>query len=432
VPDYPFIALRVVLGPETLLEPGKADLLAGIAETASIAAAGRRMGMSYKWAYPHARLVEQVDVGRGKAHATPELKEDRMSRSTRRKTLLQLALASSAGAAAALVGGRDAAATGEPMPEAGSLERAFPARPYSPYAERSFATNVYWGDTHLHTGFSMDAGAFGARLTPRDAYRFAKGEELMSATRQPVRLSRPLDFLVVADHSDGMGLFPRIIAGEAEVMANPDGRRWHDMVRAGGQQGVQAAFQIIGAFSQGRLTPPMLPVPGTRAFRSAWSETIAAAEEANQPGRFTAFIGFEWTSNTGGNNLHRVVIFRDNSDKASQVEPYTTLRPAGSDDPKDLWRYMAAYEERTGGQILAIAHNGNLSNGRMFPVIDTFTGAPMDRTYAETRARWEPLYEVTQIKGDGETHPALSPNDEFADFERWDVANLDMSEAKTR
>ena len=176
----------------------------------------------------------------------------------------------------------------------------------------------------------------------------------------------------------------------------------------------------------------MLPVPGTRAYRSTWDETIAAAEEANQPGRFTAFIGYEWTSNTGGNNLHRVVIYRDGGDKAGQVEPYTTLRPAGSDDPKDLWRWLAAYEERTGGQVLAIAHNGNLSNGRMFPVIDTFTGRDFDRAYAETRARWEPLYEVTQIKGDGETHPFLSPNDEFADFERWDVGNLDLTEAKTR
>ena len=172
-------------------------------------------------------------------------------------------------------------------------------------------------------------------------------------------------------------------------------------------------------------------MPGTRAYRSAWDETIAAAEEANQPGRFTAFIGYEWTSNTGGNNLHRVVVYRDGADKAGQVEPYTTS--AGRQRrPQDLWRSLAAYEEQTGGQVLAIAHNGNLSNGRMFPVIDTFTGAAHDRAYAETRARWEPLYEVTQIKGDGETHPFLSPNDEFADFESWDAGNLDLSEQEAR
>ena len=357
-----------------------------------------------------------------------------MTEPVRRRTFVQLALASGGGLAANLLGGQvvRAAGSGDAIPEAGSLRDAFPPRPYSPYAGRSFATNVYWGDTHLHTAFSMDAGAFGARLTPRDAYRFAKGEELISATRQPVRLSRPLDFLVVADHSDGMGFFPRLVAGDPEVLSDPNGRRWHDMVRAGGEQAVAAALQMVRAFGADELGPPMVPVPGTRAFRSAWGEIIAAADEANQPGRFTAFIGYEWTSNTGGNNLHRVVVYRDGGDKAGQIEPYTTLRPAGSDDPKDLWRWLAAYEERTGGQVLAIAHNGNLSNGRMFPVIDTFTGQPFDRAYAETRARWEPLYEVTQIKGDGETHPFLSPNDEFADFERWDVGNLDLTEAKTR
>ena len=161
-----------------------------------------------------------------------------MTGSTRR-TLVQLALASGGGVAANLLGvaAARAAGTGDPVPEAGTLRDAFPPRPYSPYAERSFATNVYWGDTHLHTAFSMDAGAFGARLTPRDAYRFAKGEEVISATRQPVRLSRPLDFLVVADHSDGMGFFPRLIAGEPEVMADPNGRRWHDMVPGGRRAG---------------------------------------------------------------------------------------------------------------------------------------------------------------------------------------------------
>ena len=173
-------------------------------------------------------------------------------------------------------------------------------------------------------------------------------------------------------------------------------------------------------------------LPGTRAYKAAWQETIAAAEEYNEPGRFTAFIGYEWTSNTGGNNLHRNVIFRDNGDKASQVEPYTTQPPLGSDNPRDLWKWMAAYEEKTGGSVLAIAHNGNLSNGRMFPIIEAFTGKPIDREYAEQRAKWERLYEATQTKGDGETHPFLSPNDEFANFERWDKGNLDVSVPKTK
>ncbi len=143
-----------------------------------------------------------------------------------------------------------------------------------------------------------------------------------------------------------------------------------------------------------------------------------------------AFIGYEWTSNTGGNNLHRVVVFRDGADKAGQVEPYTTIKPLGSDDPKDLWKVLQAYEDKTGGNVLAIAHNGNLSNGIMFPEIDSFTGKPITREYAQTRAKWERIYEVTQMKGDGEAHPFLSPTDEFADYERWDKFNLNMSVPK--
>ena len=257
-------------------------------------------------------------------------------------------------------------------------------------------------------------------------------EEVVSATGQRVRLARPLDFLVVADHSDAMGLFPRLLAGEPEVMADPNGRRWHAMVKAGGEQGVAAALELIAAFGAGKMDPKMVPTPGSRAFRSVWDLIIRSAEEANQPGRFTAFIGYEWTSNTKGNNLHRVVIFRDGAEKASQVEPLTTEGPAGSDNPRDLWKWLQGYETKTGGQVLAIPHNGNLSNGRMFPVNDPVTGTPLDRAYAETRALWEPLAEVTQIKGDGEAHPFLSPNDEFANFERWDSGNLDLSELKTQ
>lgn len=310
------------------------------------------------------------------------------------------------------------------------LERVHPAKPpYSPYAGRNFPTRPFFGDTHLHTSFSMDAGAFGARLTPRDAYRFARGEEITASTGQPAKLSRPLDFLVVADHSDGMGFFPLIVGGDPQIMADPQGRKWHDMIYSG--KGAEAAMDIIVNFGKGTISKAILPLPGTPAYRSAWQETIKAAEAYNEPGRFTAFIGYEWTSNTGGNNLHRNVIFRDNADKASQVEPYTTMKPLGSDNPVDLWKWMTAYEAKTGGNVLAIAHNGNLSNGLMFPVIEAF-GKKLDRDYVETRAKWERLYEVTQTKGTGETHPILSPNDEFADFEIWDKGNLDGSVAKTK
>jgi hypothetical protein len=274
----------------------------------------------------------------------------------------------------------------------------------------------------------MDAGAFGARLTPKDAYRFARGEEIVSNTGQPVKLSRPLDFLVVADHSDGMGFFPQLMGGDPELLATPQGRKWYDQIRGG--QGAEAAIDIITSFGKGTM-PKGFPTPGTSAYRSAWRETIKAAEAYNEPGRFTAFIGFEWTSNTGGNNLHRNVVFRSNGAQAGLVEPFTTLPPLGSDNPVDLWKWMTATEQKIDGEVLAIAHNGNLSNGRMFPMVEAF-GKKIDREYAETRARWERLYEVTQTKGTGEAHPFLSPNDEFANFEIWDKGNLDGSVAKTK
>jgi Protein of unknown function (DUF3604) len=191
----------------------------------------------------------------------------------------------------------------------GSAERVFQKPPYSPYAGCNFPTRPFFGDTHLHTSFSMDAGAFGARLGPKDAYRLVKGEEGRASSGQLVKLSRPLDFLVVADHSDNMGFFPDLFTGDPKVLADPTGRRWYDMVQSG--KGGDAALEIIIAFSQGTFSKAVLYPPGSLACRSAWRQTIEAAEEANEPGRFTAFIGYEWTSNTGGNNLHRNVIFRD-------------------------------------------------------------------------------------------------------------------------
>lgn len=318
--------------------------------------------------------------------------------------------------------------TGTPDKE--KLSKSFPSKPpYSPYVGRNYPTRPFFGDTHLHTSFSFDAGAFGARLTPRDAYRFARGEEVTSSSGQPAKLSRPLDFLVVADHSDNMGFFPDLFAGKPSIMSDPTGKRWNEMIHSG--KGNEAAMEIIVSFSHGTFPKDLIYLPGTQSYRNAWEETIKAAEEANDPGRFTAVIGYEWTSNTGGNNLHRNVIFRDNGDKASQVEPYTTMKPLGSDNPTDLWKWMAAYEQKTGGNVLAIAHNGNLSNGLMFPTVETF-GKKLDRAYAETRLKWERLYEVTQTKGTGEAHPYLSPNDEFANFELWDKGNLDGSVAKKK
>ena len=171
-----------------------------------------------------------------------------------------------------------------------------------------------------------------------------------------------------------------------------------------------------------RVTKRKDPLAGKNALvRPMWERVTAAAETHYEPGRFTAFIGYEWTSTPGGNNLHRNIIFRDGKNLADRVLPFSVY---DSEDPEDLWKWLAAYEEKTGGRVLALAHNGNLSNGLMFDDV-TFTNKdPLTRGYAERRMRWEPLYEVTQMKGDGEAHPSLSPTDEFADFETWDKGSF--------
>jgi hypothetical protein len=304
---------------------------------------------------------------------------------------------------------------------------------YSPYAGRNFPDDVFWGDTHLHTTLSFDAGSFGNRLGPEDAYRFARGEEITATGGFSVRLARPLDFLVVADHSDNMGLFTRIFESHPEILSDPEGRRIHDAIKAGGQTAVAATVELIDAFSRGVSISDALAVePGSEAFTSTWERIVKAAEDYNDPGRFTAFIGYEWTSLVdGGDNLHRVVIYRDDAALARRHEPYTTMPPFGSPDPMELWKWMSTVESISGGDVLALAHNGNMSNGIMFPFDRQYTGRRLDKTYVTQRALWEPLYEVTQIKGDGETHPFLSPDDEFADYETWAKGNLNLSELKT-
>lgn len=314
-----------------------------------------------------------------------------------------------------------------------TLSGAYTGKAYSPYAKRNFPERPLWGDSHLHTSLSMDAGLFGNRLPPSDAYRFARGEEVISSTGQAVRLSRPLDWLVVADHSDGMGLIDDIKSGKPSLLGYEQGARWSKGFAAGGDAAVKSSLDLITTFAQGKMTPEMIAqyMPGSKSFKNLWEGVVSDAEHYNDPGRFTAFIGFEWTSLIKGNNMHRVVIMRDGAVRARQVVPFTMTPPQGSPDPRDLWKYLANYEQKTGGEILAIPHNGNLSNGIMFPLQAQWNGKKLDKNYVTQRDKWEPLYEATQIKGDGEAHPFLSPDDEFADYENWDIGNLDVSEAKT-
>ena len=313
------------------------------------------------------------------------------------------------------------------------LSELYSGEAYSPYAGRTFPELPLWGDSHLHTSLSMDAGGFGNRVGLRDAYRLVRGEEITASSGQPVRLARPLDWLAITDHSDGMGMINDILAASPLVTAYEQGARWSKGMRAGGQEAVNATLDLIAAGSQGTIDPDMLAnySPGSRRFATLWDEVINAAEDFNDPGEFTAFIAFEWTSLVKGGNMHRNVIFRDNGDRARQVVPFTMLPPVGSTDSLDLYKYLEDYETKTNGAVMALAHNGNMSNGIMFPVDAQYTGKKIDKFYVEQRAKWERIYEITQIKGDGETLPFLSPDDEFADYGTWAVGNLDLSVAKT-
>ena len=288
---------------------------------------------------------------------------------------------------------------GTPDPE--FMSDLYPGKAFSPYAQRSFPSNVYWGETHLHTGLSLDAGLFGNILGHEDAYRLARGEEIISSTGLPVKLSRPLDWLVITDHSDLMGIAFDIQKGAPNIMANPKGREWAEGFAKGGQAAGEAAFDLITNFSQGTVPKEFLEQysPGSPIYNNLWDEIIDAAEQFNDPGTFTALIGYEWTSVPKGFNLHRNVILRDNGDRARQVVPLVTQPPVGTTDPLDLYAWLEAYETKTNGQAMAISHNGNLSNGWMFPLEKTYAGGRVDENYVKLRARWEPLYEVTPDEG---------------------------------
>lgn len=282
-----------------------------------------------------------------------------------------------------------------------------------------YPEKVYWGDQHLHTAWSGDAGAAGTTIGPEEALRFAMGEEVKNNSGQPARLHRPLDWLVVSDHSDGMGVIAYIIDGDPELMKVPMLKKWHDGMTSGNPQlAIKTKNDMIHQQSTNNLPKELTD---EKFSRTVWDKNTVIMDKYNQPGKFTAFIGYEWTSNYGGgNNLHRNIIFKGNGAEARQMIPENTIVSA---DPESLWKWMQAYEDKTGGKILAIPHNGNLSNGLMFS-LNTLAGKPISKEYAEARNKWERLFEVTQYKGTSEAHPSISPGDEFANFEIWDKGNL--------
>ncbi|KPK52308.1 MAG: hypothetical protein AMJ59_27030 [Gammaproteobacteria bacterium SG8_31] len=288
---------------------------------------------------------------------------------------------------------------------------------YSPYPEQNFPNQVFFGDTHLHTAYSPDAGLIGATLTPDDAFRFARGETVISSTGVPARLARPLDFLVVSDHAENLGLPAAVTNRDPQLLATEFGRKIAEIMAPGTIESKFAGYEYWELASQTGKDP----LAGTDFGKSMWAKATEAAERNNVPGKFTAFIGFEWTSTPNGNNLHRNVIFRGGKESADKLVPISAY---DTEDPERLWDWMEQAEKKAGVRLLAIPHNGNLSNGLMFDDVTYADRRPIDRAYAERRMRWESVYEVTQIKGDGETHPKLSPKDKFADFYRWDKGSF--------
>lgn len=293
------------------------------------------------------------------------------------------------------------------------------------------ATKLLWGDTHLHTSNSIDAFGFGVKLGPEEALRFARGEEVKSTWGMKAKLDRPLDFLVIADHSGGLGATKALYDAPRFMIKDPTLQRWHDEMHKGPEGMQRVTAELINMAGEGGLQKMFPPEQSRKNNMRIWKSHTNIVERYNEPGKFTAFMGFEYTLMPNGDNLHRVVMFRDGKLRADTVAPYDP--GADQKEPVDkLWDYMDAYEKNTGGKMLAIPHNSNVSNGMMFEMVGP-GGGPMTADYAKRRAAREPLVEVTQIKGDSESHPFLSPNDEFANFgdAGWDKGNLTMQRNKT-
>lgn len=318
-----------------------------------------------------------------------------------------------------------AASCGTPENNAGDQSPDAEVSKTASVTNTAYPEKVYWGDTHLHSGWSADAGASGTRIGPEETVRFAMGEEVKSDMGLMAKLHRPLDWVCLTDHSDGMGLIAGIIDGDPELMTDAVLKKWHDDMASGDPARANAVMMDIIRRQSTNTLPSQ--ATDTTYSRSVWERNNAIMDKYYKPGTFTPFIAYEWTSNyKGGNNMHRNIIYRGNAKEANQVLPFTTFQ---SEDPEGLWQWMEAYEKRTAGKILAIPHNGNLSNGYMF-AHTTLAGKPLSKEYADARNKWEVLYEASQLKGTSEAHPSLSPTDEFANFEIWDQGNLNLEPKK--
>jgi hypothetical protein len=271
-------------------------------------------------------------------------------------------------------------------------------------------TKLLWGDTHLHTAHSTDAyGSGNLFIDPEQAFRFARGLPVMHPVlRSRVQIARPLDFLVVADHSDFLGIQVYLQKDDPRLTATERGRRLRELTL----QNPNAVFRMVIAGGQ-EFTREQLMETYKPVMMQPWLDAIDAAERNNQPGVFTAISGWEWSSHRENRNLHRVIFSDAPAMALRQFFPYSNLE---SERPEDLWAWLEKTSKQLSMDFIAIPHNSNMSTGLMFDRVDSW-GRPFTAEYARTRARWEPVMEITQAKGTSEVHPELSPNDEFAEFE---------------
>jgi hypothetical protein len=273
-------------------------------------------------------------------------------------------------------------------------------------AQETVDRKPLFGELHMHTAWSLDAYIFGTRATPDDAYEFAKGKPLKHPLGQTYQLSRPLEFMAITDHAMFMGVFEKMGDKSHPLSKHPFAARVHDPDPT---VAVTVFRDMVNASKSPKIMGQMIKLSNPQVMKETWAKTIEAANRHNDPGTFTTLIGFEWTSAPNGQNLHRNVFFKGDT---APPTPFSRIR---SQDPEKLWDWMDRLREQ-GYELLAIPHNSNLSDGRMFRR-ETEKGEPLTKEYADRRNRNEPLVEVTQVKGTSETHPMLSPNDEFADFE---------------
>ena len=291
-------------------------------------------------------------------------------------------------------------ASSNPYPKA-ARSSAIPAR-----VEQNPQREAYFGETHVHTSWSFDAYIFGnTKAGPEDAYKFAMGQTITHPGGYPIKITRPLDFMAVTDHAEYVGVIPQANDPNSSLSKLPIA----EQLKVRSKEDMQRVYLLLGTSMI--KSEPIKELVSPEVAGNIWKQMVAIADKYYQPGKFTTFAAYEWTSTPDNRNMHRNIIFKD-SRKVPEV-PFSSL---DSNHPEDLWNWMNT-QRQAGNELLAISHNANLSDGIMFPLEVDSKGRPIDAAWAHERVNNEPLTEIHQLKGTSETHPLLSPSDEFADYE---------------